>query len=78
MSLVYRWFLSLSLSDEVPHHSTISFNRRTPFFNITIFEDIFDEIVHQATEHKMVGGRILTSASTHIKANLNKINLFEK
>ena len=32
-NLAYRWFLGLSLSDKVPHHSTISFNRRTRFLN---------------------------------------------
>jgi transposase len=62
----------------VPHHSTISFNRRTRFLDTTIFEEIFDEIVHQAIEHRMVGGRILTSDSTHIKANANKNKFIRK
>jgi transposase len=77
-NLAYRWFLGLSLTDKVPHHSTISFNRRTRFLNTTIFEEIFDEIVHQAIEHRMVGGRILTSDSTHIKANANKNKFIRK
>ncbi|HCY5603052.1 TPA: IS5/IS1182 family transposase, partial [Staphylococcus aureus] len=33
---------------------------------------IFDEIVLQAIEHRMVGGRVLVSDSTHVKANANK------
>ena len=77
-NIAYRWFLGLSLSDKVPHHSTISFNRRTRFLNTTIFEEIFDKIVHQAIEHRMVGGRILTSDSTHIKANANKNKFIRK
>ncbi|MBY6088728.1 IS1182 family transposase, partial [Priestia flexa] len=71
-NVAYRWFLGLSLTDAVPHHSTISFNRRTRFLDTTIFEDIFDEIVRQAIEHRMVGGRALMTDSTHIKANANK------
>lgn len=72
VNVAYRWFLGLSLTDKVPDHSTISFNRRTRFLNTTIFEEIFDEIVRQAINHRMVDGRILMTDSTHIKANANK------
>ncbi|MBT2286066.1 IS1182 family transposase [Paenibacillus polymyxa] len=71
-NLAYRWFLGLGLTDKVPDHSTISWNRRTRFKNTSIFQDIFDEIVLQAISHKMVGGRVLFSDSTHIKASANK------
>ena len=36
VNVAYRWFLGLSLTDKVPDHSTISFNRRTRFLNTTI------------------------------------------
>jgi len=71
-NLAYRWFLGLGLTDKVPDHSTISWNRRTRFNGTTIFQDIFDEIVLQAISHKMVGGRVLFSDSTHVKASANK------
>ncbi|MEK3730924.1 MULTISPECIES: IS1182 family transposase [Paenibacillus] len=71
-NLAYRWFLGLGLTDKVPDHTTISWNRRTRFKDTTIFQDIFDEIVLQAIEHRMVGGRVLVSDSTHVKANANK------
>lgn len=71
-NLAYRWFLGLGLTDKVPDHSTISWNRRTRFKGTTIFQDIFDEIVLQAILHKMVGGRVLFSDSTHVKASANK------
>ena len=76
-NLAYRWFLGLGLTDKVPDHSTISWNRRTRFKDTSIFQDIFDEIVLQALQHRMVGGRVLMSDSTHIKANANK-NKFTK
>lgn len=72
MNLAYRWFLGLKISDPVPHHSTISWNRRTRFKDTNIFQEIFDEIVLQAINHRMVGGRALFTDSTHLKANANK------
>ncbi|MDR7076580.1 transposase [Neobacillus niacini] len=66
-NVAYRWFLGLKLNDTVPHHSTISWNRRTRFKDTNIFQEIFDEIVFLAMHHKMVGGRVLFSDSTHLK-----------
>jgi transposase len=68
----YRWFLGLKLMDPVPHHSTISWNRCTRFKDTDVFQDIFDDIVMQAMSHRMVGGRVLFTDSTHLKANANK------
>ena len=42
-NVAYRWFLGLKLNDPVPHHSTISWNRRTRFKNTNIFQEVFDE-----------------------------------
>jgi transposase len=72
MNVAYRWFLGLKLTDPVPDHSTISWNRRTRFKDTNIFQEIFDEIVLLAINHKMVGGRVLFTDSTHLKANANK------
>jgi transposase len=71
-NVAYRWFLGLGLTECVPHHSTISFNRHKRFKNTTVFQDIFDEIVLLAIKHRMVGGRVLYTDSTHLKANANK------
>jgi transposase len=72
MNLAYRWFLGLKINDSVPHHSTISWNRCNRFKDTSIFQEIFDEVVLLAMEHKMVGGRVLFTDSTHLKANANK------
>ena len=71
-NVAYRWFLGLGLTDPVPDHSTISYNRNVRFKGSTIFQDIFDEVVRLAISHRMVGGRVLITDSTHIKANANK------
>lgn len=72
MNIAYRWFLGLGLTDKVPHHSTISWNRCNRFKDTDVFQSIFDQIVLQAMEHRMVGGRVLFTDSTHLKANANK------
>jgi transposase len=77
MNMAYRWFLGLRFHDPIPHHSTISWNRQKRFKDTNIFQEIFDEIVLKAINHEMVGGRVLFSDSTHLKANANK-NKFTK
>jgi transposase len=72
MNIAYRWFLGIGLSQKAPDHTTISWNRRYRFKGTTVFQDIFDEIVRLAIRHRMVGGRVLITDSTHLKANANK------
>lgn len=67
----YRWFLGLGLTERVPDHSTISHNRNVRFKGTTVFQDVFDEVVRLAIENRMVGGRVLITDSTHIRANAN-------
>ena len=76
-NIYYRWFLGLGLKDRVPDHSTISLNRKR-LQGTTVFQDVFDHIVEQAMKHRMVGGRILFSDSTHLKASANKKKLIKQ
>lgn len=71
-NMAYRWFLGLGITEKVPDHSTISFNRHKRFKGTTAFQEIFDEVVEIAMKHRMVGGRVLFTDSTHLKANANK------
>ena len=72
VNVAYRWFLGLRLTDKVPDASTLSQNRRRRFAGTGIEQEIFDAIVEQAIEHKLIGGRVLYTDSTHLKANANK------
>ncbi len=72
VNVAYRWFLGLRLTDKVPDASTLSQNRRRRFTGTDIEQHIFDGIVEQAIAHKLIGGRVLYSDSTHLKANANK------
>jgi transposase len=71
MNIAYRWFLGLGLCDRVPDHSTISLQRKR-LKDSNVVQEIFDHIVFQAIEHRMVAGRVLITDSTHLKANANK------
>lgn len=75
VNVAYRWFLGYSLTDEIPHHSTISQNRIRKYREANIAEQIFDEIVRQAISYGLVSGKVLYTDSTHIKANANKQKL---
>src|SRR5690606_29957 len=68
----YRWFVGLSLTDPVPHHTIFSQNRRRRFQQSEIYQEIFDEIVLQAMQHGFIEGKQLFTDSTFLKANASK------
>ncbi|QKJ15447.1 IS1182 family transposase [Yersinia kristensenii] len=71
VNVAYRWFLRMGLTDKIPDASTLSQNRIRRFNGTDIFQQVFDNIVEQAINKGMVGGRVLYSDSTHLKANAN-------
>lgn len=71
-NVAYRWFLGYNLSDKIPNHSVFSQNRRRRFIDSSIFQEIFEDIVFLAMKSGLVGGKILYTDSTHIKASANK------
>ena len=72
VNVAYRWFLDLSLTDKVPDASTLSQNRRRRFADTDIEQVIFDGIVEQAMQKGLIGGEVLHTDSTHLKASANK------
>lgn len=72
VNVAYRWFAGFRLTGKVPDASTFSQNRRRRFTDTTVYQGIFDAIVQQAMGHGLVGGRVLYTDSTHLKANANK------
>ena len=71
-NFAYKWFCGLGLTEKAPDATTISVNRTRRFRNNNIAEQIFQEILRQAVEKKLVGGEILYTDSTHVKAKANK------
>lgn len=78
VNVAYRWFLGLKLTDPVPHHSTISQNRRRRFLKANVEWELFVHVVKQAVESGFIDGRMLFTDSTHIKANANKHSTVSK
>ena len=72
VNVAYRWFLDLSLTDKVPDASTLSQNRCRRFADTDIEQVIFDGIVEQAMQKGLIGGEVLHTDSTHLKASANK------
>ncbi len=68
----YRWYLRLKLTDKVPDASTLSQNRRRRFRDSEVYQKLFDEIVELAMKRGLVGGEVLYTDATHLKANANK------
>lgn len=71
-NIAFKWFLGLRLTEKGPDHATLSINRVRRFRDNDIAEKIFNEILRQCIEKGLVGGKILYTDSTHIKAKANK------
>ncbi len=71
VNVAYRWFLGYGLCDRIPDASVIWQNRRRRWGDTDLVQRIFDEIVRQAIDAGMVGGEVLYTDSTHLKANAN-------
>ena len=71
-NIAYKWFCGLELTEKAPDATTISQNRRRRFRDNNIAEQIFNEILRQCITKGLVGGAILYTDSTHIKAKANK------
>ena len=71
--VAYRWFLRYTLSEELPHFSTVSYNVRHRFTQETI-EAVFRWILEEAGSAGTLTPAAVFIDGTHIKAcaNLNK------
>ena len=77
VNIAYRWFLGYGIEDKIPDASVIWQNRLRRFKGTDIPRQIFENILKQAIEHKLVDGKILYTDSTHLKANANKNKFVE-
>ncbi|MCY1307030.1 hypothetical protein D9M69_341510 [compost metagenome] len=54
VNVAYRWFAGFRLTDKVPDASTFSQNRRRRYTDTTVYQEIFDEVVRQATAPRSI------------------------
>ena len=69
VNIAYRWFLGLSIYDEIPNYSTWSQNYIRRYKDSEIFNQIFDTILKQAIEYGFVDMETIFGDGTHQKAN---------
>ena len=72
VNLAYRWFLGISMDEQVPNYSTWSQNYIRRYGDSQVFEQIFDRILKQAIDYGFVDMETVFGDSTHQKANANK------
>ncbi len=78
VNVAYRWFIGYDLTEKLPDVSVIWQNRLRRYNGSDIPQQIFDEIVRQAMAKGLVGGKVLYSDSTHLKASANKNKFSEQ
>ena len=72
VNMAYRWYLGLSIYDEIPNYSTWSQNYIRRYKDSNVFNQIFDTILNQAIEYGFVDMETVFGDGTHQKANANK------
>ncbi len=72
VNIAYRWFLGLSIYDDIPNYSTWSQNYIRRYKNSEVFNQIFETILNQAIEYGFVDMETVFGDGTHQKANANK------
>lgn len=77
MNMAYRWFLGYSLSDPLPHFSTVSYNFKHRYTNETI-ERVFRWVLWEANEVGYLSPEAVFIDGTHIKASANIHNKMKK
>lgn len=72
VNIAYRWFLGFGFNDTIPHFTTFSQNYRRRFKDTDIFNEIFNNILMQASKKKLVDSSTLFVDATHVKAHANR------
>lgn len=72
VNLAYRWYLGLSIDEKIPDYSTWSQNYIRRYRGTEIFKTIFNKILKQAKEYKMLNMKTIYGDGTHQKASANK------
>lgn len=68
VSTAYRWFLSLTLDDKVPHFMTYGKNYSRRFQDKQVISEIFSYVLTQALSADLINSDEIFVDGTHIKA----------
>jgi len=71
VNVAYRWFLGLSMLDQVPHFTTFGKNYTRRFKDTDLYEKIFERILEECMSCGFVDDSTVFIDATHIKAAAN-------
>ncbi len=71
VNVAYRWFLGLEMMDKVPHFSTFGKNYTRRFKDTDLFEQIFQRILEECYNFKLIDPTEIFVDATHVKARAN-------
>ena len=77
LNLAYRWFCRLGIEDKVPNHSTFSVNRHGRFRDGNVFRQIFDRILRQCMDARLVKGEGFAVDASVIEADASRFQRVE-
>ena len=72
LNLAYRWFCRLSISDNVPDHSTFSKNRHGRFREAEAFRFVFEQVLKRCIEEGLIGGEGFAVDASVVKADASR------
>jgi transposase len=77
-NIIYRWFLGLSIYDEVPNYSTWSQNYIRRYGDSDVFDMIFQRILMELDANGFLDVTTVFGDGTHMKASANKRKATDK
>ena len=72
LNLAYRWFCRLSITDQVPDHSTFSKNRHGRFRESEAFRFVFEQVIQRCIEECLIGGEGFAVDASVVKADASR------
>ena len=71
VNMAYRWFLGISIDEEVPNYSTWSKNYQRRYKDSQVFDQIFNHIIKQGIDNGFIDTTTVFGDGTHRKAFAN-------
>ena len=78
VNMAYRWFLGISIDEEVPNYSTWSKNYQRRYRDSQVFNQIFNHIIKQGIDNGFIDTTTVFGDGTHRKASANSRKATDK
>lgn len=78
VNIAYRWFLGISIYEDVPNYSTWSKNYQRRYKDSEVFDQIFNHIIRHGIDNGFIDTTTVFGDGTHRKANANSRKATDK